>query len=164
MFHSSEICFVGNTMIIINVSFIMFSCELIRFVIKIVCFSVITFLEISCVRSTTYKQKSYDIRKVERQILADSIRINNVESKKNGKNWDITVELINEGNSYMSISSVISGCSCIKTKYDKKPIKHLGKSYMKITYTPYNQEVYFSKSVMLLFNEGKYYKIIKFCN
>lgn len=119
-------------------------------------------MQFACTTHKTHKLRSKNTVKTERQVNANFIKISNIEYHKNSNKWSINVVLENERNEDVAISSVISGCSCIKTEYDKKTISHLEKFNLEITYTPYNQETYFRKSIMLLFNEGKYYKIINF--
>ncbi len=117
---------------------------------------------LSCSLKNDYNKKSEKNERKECFQIADFVKVNKTVCSRSGAKWSVYIEFINMGSEYMAISSVISSCSCIKTNYGKKPMKHLGKSYLKITYTPNNsEEYYFQKTVMVLFNDGKYYKMIR---
>lgn len=100
------------------------------------------------------------------QIAATFIEVTKIEySKENsdaGEKWNIKVELSNNSiDKKMCITSVITGCGCMRTRYDKNVVWPSDKVNLEVVYTPGYDSIHFSKLLMVLFNDGKYYKIIR---
>lgn len=66
----------------------------------------------------------------------------------------------NQGNIPIFISSVGTGCGCISTQYSKEIVKP-GKTFsLKVTFNTRNEDGYFRKKIYILFNNGRFKKII----
>ena len=95
------------------------------------------------------------------QRLATFFKIHQIKYIQTSKQeWSINITFTNNSNKYISISDVILGCGCLRAIYSKAGIKPFQKGMIKIIYTHNNNTTYFKKSMMVLLNDGKYYKII----
>lgn len=122
---------------------------------------------LSCERRTSMHYETFSTstgNHVPVQKEASFITITNIgyskNSTKSDDKWHINIELTNNKEGYVAITSVVSGCNCIKVTYDKEPVKPFQKLNIEVVYTPPRPENHFRKSMMVLFNDGKYYKII----
>lgn len=70
------------------------------------------------------------------------------------------VVLKNNGDDIVCISAIPIVCSCLSVKYDKKMIYPNDSLNFKIQFDPYNRKGYFTKKIIVLFNDGKYYTIL----
>lgn len=110
--------------------------------------------------SSKNKSKKY-IPKEVHQTVASFIKVysifyTKIEDKKD-EQWKIDLTLVNGSNNVIYLSTVLTGCGCIKSKYNKEPIKPKQKFKISFCYTPYNKEVHFSKDIMIFLNDGIYY-------
>lgn len=91
-----------------------------------------------------------------KQISTDSVK----------KEWAIDIELKNHGTEPLFINSVITGCSCLKSNYDNKLFRKNENSIINIIYTPKDNtdSTFFNKTIMIIFNDGKYYHAVDISN
>lgn len=66
----------------------------------------------------------------------------------------------NQGNTVLAISSVVSGCGCVKFEYPKKPLRPGEKGTVKVYYNPRYRPGFFSKEVVVLTQNNTQYNRI----
>ena len=99
--------------------------------------------------------------------LTDSIvMVKQISTDSDKKEWAIDIELKNHGTEPLFINSVITGCSCLKSSYNDKVFRKNENSIINIVYTPIdnNDSTFFYKTIMIIFNDGKYYHAVDISN
>ncbi|MBS5896556.1 MAG: DUF1573 domain-containing protein [Prevotella buccae] len=97
------------------------------------------------------------------QRYASFVEFNSVNSfKKYSKKRGVfifNIRLKNKSKERLYISDIVNRCSCIKATFSKNLIGSNQELAIIVEYKPYTNSGYFNKSIMILFNGGKYYYI-----
>lgn len=78
----------------------------------------------------------------------------------NGSCWTIDMKIRNESDTILFVTDVPSGCSCFHAQFSKTPVAKHGTINIKEVYKTGNHEKGFTKSITVIFNNGRYYKMI----
>lgn len=78
----------------------------------------------------------------------------------NSTRWTIDMKIRNESDTILFVSDVPSGCSCFHAEFSKKPIGRHGIINIKAVYEADKHEKGFTKSMTIIFNNGRFYKLI----
>ena len=78
----------------------------------------------------------------------------------NTDRWAIDMKIRNESDTILFVSDVPSGCSCFHAEFSKKPIGRHGIINIKAVYEAEEHEKGFVKSIIVIFNDGRFYKLI----
>lgn len=108
----------------------------------------------------------HEVSQTHVENLTDSIiKVKQISTDSKMK-WIVCVELKNHGSEPLFINSVITGCGCIKSDYSNKVFRKNETSKINITYTPRDNtdSTFFYKTIMIIFNEGKYYHAVDIYN
>ncbi|WP_423826482.1 DUF1573 domain-containing protein [Segatella buccae] len=101
--------------------------------------------------------------KIMHQRYASFVEFNSVNSfKKYSKKRGVfifNIRLKNKSKERLYISDIVNRCSCIKATFSKNLIGSNQELAIIVEYKPYTNSGYFNKSIMILFNGGKYYYI-----
>ena len=93
----------------------------------------------------TFKTNSYDFGDIARK----------------GGDVECTFEFVNDGDTPLVITRVVTSCSCTKAEYSKKPIPAGAKSTIKIIYEPHKKEPgVFHKVIQIFTNTADKRKIV----
>lgn len=84
-----------------------------------------------------------------------------ITEKEKRKTWHITASIRNNGENNLLISQILTGCECTKATFKHPLVKSGACVPIDIEYNSRNKESHFQKDVMILFNGGKYFYIIK---
>lgn len=78
----------------------------------------------------------------------------------NTTRWIIDMKIRNESDTILFVSDVPSGCSCFHTQFSKRPVGKQGIIDIKAIYEAGKLEKGFTKSMTVIFNNGRFYKLI----
>ncbi len=70
------------------------------------------------------------------------------------------MKIRNESDTILFVSDVPSGCSCFHTQFSKRPVGKHGIIDIKAIYEAGKLEKGFTKSMTVIFNNGRFYKLI----
>ena len=80
---------------------------------------------------------------------------------RKGGDVECTFEFVNDGDTPLVITRVVTSCSCTKAEYSKKPIPAGAKSIIKIVYEPHKKEPgVFHKVIQIFTNTADKRKIV----
>lgn len=80
---------------------------------------------------------------------------------RKGGDVECTFEFVNDGDTPLVITRVVTSCSCTKAEYSKKPIPAGAKSTIKIVYEPHKKEPgVFHKVIQIFTNTADKRKIV----
>ena len=80
---------------------------------------------------------------------------------RKGGDVECTFEFVNDGDTPLVITHVVTSCSCTKAEYSKKPIPAGAKSTIKIIYEPHKKEPgVFHKVIQIFTNTADKRKIV----
>lgn len=80
---------------------------------------------------------------------------------RKGGDVECTFEFVNDGDTPLVITRVVTSCSCTKAEYSKKPIPAGAKSTIKIIYEPHKKEPgVFHKVIQIFTNTADKRKIV----
>ena len=80
---------------------------------------------------------------------------------RKGGDVECTFEFVNDGDTPLVITRVVTSCSCTKAEYSKKPIPAGTKSTIKIVYEPHKKEPgVFHKVIQIFTNTADKRKIV----
>ena len=74
--------------------------------------------------------------------------------------WTINMKIRNESDTILFVSDVPSGCSCFHAQFSKRPIGKHGVTDIKAVYEAEEHEKGFVKPIIVIFNDGRFYKLI----
>lgn len=78
----------------------------------------------------------------------------------NSTRWTINMKIRNESDTILFVSDVPSGCSCFRAQFSKRPVGKHGIIDIKAVYEADKREKGFTKTITVIFNNGRYYKMI----
>lgn len=135
---------------------------------KIYIFQVFLFLSlffmIACTQpNTNIKRKAK--KEVFRQTYATFVEIDKINynfDKVKGTKKCIRHQFVlkNKSTRPLYISDVISGCGCLSVKFSKRIFTLNDTASVSIEYMPGNRTGYYTQSVMVLLNDGRYYLLV----
>ncbi len=74
--------------------------------------------------------------------------------------WTIDMKIRNESDTILFVSNVPSGCSCFHAQFSKRPVGKHGIIDIKAVYEADKHEKGFTKPMTVIFNNGRFYKLI----
>ena len=124
-----------------------------------VMFAVVT-LPVSAQSTEPQNQESVASKKgAQMTFVTNSYDFGDIARK--GGDVEYTFEFVNDGDTPLVITHVVTSCSCTKAEYSKKPIPAGAKSTIKIIYEPHKKEPgVFHKVIQIFTNTADKRKIV----
>lgn len=108
---------------------------------------------------TTEPQSATPKKGAQMTFVTNSYDFGDIARK--GGDVECTFEFVNDGDTPLVITRVVTSCSCTKAEYSKKPIPAGAKSTIKIVYEPHKKEPgVFHKVIQIFTNTADKRKIV----
>ena len=132
---------------------------------KTLCMLLILITFCSCCQNRNKMRNSYYSKKPRealRQKPCGFAKVVDVKYEYDPQNarWTINMKIRNESDTILFVSDVPSGCSCFHAQFSKRPIGKHGVTDIKAVYEADKHEKGFVKPIIVIFNDGRFYKLI----
>lgn len=132
---------------------------------KTLCLLLIPIVFCSCWQNRNKLRNAYNSpkpREALRQKPCSFAKVIDVKYKYDPKaaRWTIDLKIRNESDTVLFVSDVPYGCSCFRAQFSKRPIGRHGIANINAVYEADKHEKGFTKPITVIFNNGRFYKLI----